>query len=205
MRYIERYHPKEGDGHNKILVITGVPAVGKDYLLSESKRLGMIPPSVRSFSFGEELFVYLQTLYPQVKTRDDIRTLLSQDVIRAAVEGIIFRMIQAQPSMLNTHVVYRQKDSIVTNPDLDKRIHPHSYLFVWSEPDQIAKWRSLDTSRTRPAESVTNIALHQDIALEVVSVVARHTGASLKTVWNRADNTQENLVLIQEKVHEIIL
>jgi adenylate kinase len=205
MSYIERYRPKEGEGHNKILVVTGVPGSGKDYLLAEAGRLGMIPPSVKTFGFGEELFDYLKAIHPNIQTRDDIRTLLTQDDVRQGVIGVIDRLVRAQPAALNTHVVYRQRESLITNPDIDKRMHPHGYLFVWSEPDQIAAWRTQDTSRVRPPESIDDIALHQDIALEVVSVVARHTGASLKTIWNRTDNVADNLAMLQERAREITL
>ncbi len=94
---------------------------------------------------------------------------------------------------------------LITNLDIDKRIHPQGYLFVWSEPDQIAAWRAQDTPRVRPPESNDNIALHQGIALEVVSVIARYTGASLKTIWNRADNISDNLSLIQDKSRTLTL
>lgn len=79
MSYIERYRPKEGEGHNKILVVTGVGGVGKDFLLNEAAKQGRIPSIVRTFSFGQELFDYLRMLHPQIQTRDDTRTLLSQD------------------------------------------------------------------------------------------------------------------------------
>ncbi|GIW57639.1 MAG: adenylate kinase [Candidatus Dojkabacteria bacterium] len=203
MRYIERYRPKEGEGHNKILVITGVPGSGKDFLLSEAVKQGIIPSSVRMFSFGEELFAYLKTIHPQIQIRDDVRTLLTQDDVWQGVIGVIDKLIQAQPAILNTHVVYRQRESLITNPNVDKRMHPAGYLFVWSEPNQIAEWRARDISRGRPPESIDDIALHQDIALEVVSVVARHTGACLKTVWNRTDNVADNLALIQERAREL--
>lgn len=84
-------------------------------------------------------------------------------------------------------------------------MHPHGYLFVWSEPDQIATWRAQDTERVRPPESIDDIALHQDIALEVVSVIARHTGASFKTIWNRTDNTINNLAVIYERTRQLTL
>ena len=64
---------------------------------------------------------------------------------------------------------------------------------------------SQDTSRVRPAESVEDIALHQDVALETVSAFARHKGASLKTIWNRSDNVVANLATLQERVRELTL
>jgi adenylate kinase len=205
MRYVERYRPKEGEDHNKILVVTGVPGSGKDYLLGEAGKQEMLPSSVKSISFSTELFIYLKSVFPQIQTRDDIRTLLSQDEVREGVLGVIGRIIQAQPVTLNTHVVYRQRESLISNPDIDKKMKPHGYLFVWSEPDQIATWRAQDTSRERPVESVEDIALHQDVALETVSAFARHTGASLKTIWNRSDNVTANLATLQERVRELTL
>lgn len=205
MSYIERYRPKEGEGHNKILIVTGLPGSGKDHLLAEANRLSMIEPSIRTFSFGEELFNYLKTTHPNIQTKDDIRILLTQDEVRQGVMSVINRLVQAQPAILSTHVVYSQRKSLIANPDVDKRMHPHGYLFVWSEPEQIAAWRAQDTGRVRPPESANDIALHQDIALEVVSVVARHTGASLKTLWNRFDNVADNLSIIQERAREISL
>jgi adenylate kinase len=203
MRYIERYRPKEGENHNKILVVTGVPGSGKDYLLEQASKEGVIPSSVKSISFSTELFNYLKEAYPQIQTRDDIRSLLSQDEVRNGVLAVVGRVIEAQPATLNTHVVYKQRESFVSNPDIDKKIKPQGYLFVWSEPDQIAAWRAEDTSRVRPVESVEDIALHQDVALETVSAYARHTGASLKTIWNRSDNTASNLATLQERVRQL--
>lgn len=205
MRYIERYRPKEGEGHNRILIVTGVSGSGKDFLLSEAARQSHIPDTVRTFSFGQVLFDYLRTIHPQIQTRDDIRTLLNQDEVRNGILGVIDALIQAQPVTLNTHVVYRQRESYTINADIDKRIHPVGYVYVWSEPDQIAEWRIQATTRTRPAESVDAIALHQELGLEIVSVLARYTGASLKTIWNRADNVTENLETIEERVRELIL
>lgn len=205
MRYIERYRPKEGEGHNKILIVTGVSGSGKDFLLSEAVRQGRIVPTVRTFSFGQELFDYLKMIHLQIQTRDDIRTLLSQDEVRNSILSVIDRLIQAQPEILNTHVVYRQQESYTVNPDIDKRIHPAGYVYVWSEPDQIVQWRIQATTRIRPIESVDEIALHQDLGLEIVSVLARYTGASLKTIWNRADNLTENLETIEQQIRDLIL
>lgn len=205
MSYIERYRPREGESHNKILVVTGIPGSGKDYLLSQAAEQGLIHPSVRTTTFSEELFTYLKSMYPNLKTRDDIRNLLSQDEVRSGIVKIVDRIIQSQPAALNTHVVYSQRESLVANPDIDKRINPCGYLFVWSEPDQIIAWRTEDRTRERPAEKIDDIATHQDIALEVVSVVAKHTGASLKTIWNRYDNVYENLAVIHDLTDNIVL
>lgn len=147
----------------------------------------------------------MSVIHPQIQTRDDIRTLLSQDEVRNGILDVVDRLIQAQPAILNTHVVYKQQESYTVNPDVDKRIHPAGYVYVWSEPDQIAQWRIRTTPRARPLESVDEIVLHQELGLEIVSVLARYTGASLKTIWNRVDNVTENLETIEQRIRDLIL
>jgi len=203
MGYVERYKPKEGEGHNKILVVTGISGVGKDFLLSESVKQGVIPPSVKTFSFGEELLAYFKTIYPYIRTRNDIRNVLTQEQEQGGITEVIDRLIRLQPTMLGIHVVYKHRESLVANPDIDRKMHPVGYIYVWGEPDQIAQWRTQDTSRLRKSESVEDISLHQNIALEIALLIARYTGAGLKTLWNRTDNVVENLATIKEGAEEL--
>lgn len=105
--------------------------------------------------------------------------------------------------MINIHVVYKQGESLVANPDIDRRIHPVGYIYIWSEPDQISQWRAQDTSHLRRSETIEDISLHQDIALEAALLIARHTGAGLKTIWNRRDNVEKNLTTIEERVRKL--
>jgi len=198
MPYQERYLPKEGENHNRILMLTGVSGSGKDFLLSEARRQGILPNRVKTFNFGEELFNHLKRVYPILQTRDDIRIALTDEQVRKGVLSIIDGVIDNQPVIVNTHVINKQRGAIAANPDIDKKIHPAGYLFVWSEPGQIANWRTEDTSRVREVETVDEIASHQNLALEFVTLLARHTNASLLTIWNRTDNLASNLTKLQE-------
>ncbi len=198
MSYKERYLPKEGENHNRILILTGVSGSGKDFLLSEARRQGIMPNGVKTFNFGDELFNHLKRVYPALRTKDDIRTALTNEQVRKGILSIIDGVIDSQPVIVNTHVLNKQRETIALNPDIDTRIHPTGYLFVWSEPDQIVRWRKEDTTRTREVETVDEIVLHQNLALEFVSVFARHTNASLHTLWNRTDNLADNLTKLQE-------
>lgn len=204
MGYVERYRAREGEGHNKILVITGISGVGKDFFLSKAIKQGVVSPSVKTFSFGGELLTYFKDVYPYVRTRNDIRDFLTQDQEQEGITRTIDRLISLQPAMLNIHVVYRQRENLVANPDIDKRMHPIGYIYVWGEPDQIAQWRTQDVDRLRRLESVEDINLHQDIALEIALLLAHYTGAGLKTIWNRTDNVVENLAIIEERAKELI-
>ncbi len=199
MGYDERHIASRGNDHNRIMIVTGVSASGKDFLLSEANRNGLIAPPIRTLSFGQELFRHLRSQYPQIKTRDDINTQLNSSELRQGILYVANEIVEKQPAILNTHVVSRQNDSIITNPDVDMKVRPLSYVYVWSEPGQIELWRSADVGRARRQESADEISLHQDIAVEVVRIIAEHTGASFTTLWNRPDNVTENLAKIEER------
>ena len=172
MKIIERYVPQTRDDLNRFIIVTGVSGSGKDYLLDKSVRQGGLPSGSRVVNFGTELFEELRVRNPQLRTRDDIKTQLTQGDVRQGVVHLVDRLIDQQPAVINVHVVFRQNESLILNPDSDRRLRPGHYLFVWSDPEQIQRWRAVDSSRVRQSESFDEIALHQDIALSVVSTMA---------------------------------
>jgi adenylate kinase len=203
MSFKERYLPKESEDLNRIMIATGVSGCGKDYLLGQMSDQGVLPSDLQVVNFGTELFEQLRNMYPQIRSRDDMRTLLTQAEVRLGVFSLVDRLIATQPAVLNTHVVYRQNESLAMNPDFERRLRPGHYLYVWTDPEQISQWRAMDTSRVRPPESVDEIALHQDIAYEVVSTMAGHFGASFTAVWNRDDNVGQNIGVMQQRIEEL--
>jgi adenylate kinase len=203
MSYQERYLPKEGENHNRILMLTGISGSGKDFLLSQAGRQSILPNEVKTFNFGDELFNHLKNVYHTLRTRDDIRTELTDEQVRKGILSIVDGVIDSQPIIVNTHVVNKHRGTFAANPDIDKRIRPVGYIFVWSEPGQIATWRKGDTGRARVEETVDEIALHQNLTLDFVTQIASYTRASLVTMWNRTDNLANNLTKLQEIAREL--
>lgn len=203
MSYRERFFSEEKGNHNKFTVLTGLSGCGKDYLLSKMKTMAILPPSIATVSFGERLFEVLQKYHPDITSRDDIKRLLSQEQVRNGVLQLCTDLLSIQPALINTHVVYRQNGSIAFNPDVEKKLNPTNYVFVWTEPEQIMLWRSADLSRKRPIETVDEIALHQDIAMEVTSIIAHHNGSGMLTLWNREDNILDNCDRMQSSLAKL--
>jgi adenylate kinase len=185
------------------MVMTGVSGSGKDYLTGKVAQAGLMPERVRQFSFGQELFRVAQASYPEIQTRDDLKTKLTQEQVRAEVSGVIGKLLEAQPALLNTHVVYRQGDSLVTNPDVEEELQASHYVYVRAEPAQIAEWRARDTSRVRPAETAAQIGLHQEIALGVVHAIAQQVGAEMITIRNHPDYADANLATMHEALEAL--
>lgn len=186
------------------MITTGVSGCGKDYLLGKLRDHGLLPSGLQVLNFGSELFEQLSTTHRYVRTRDDMRTLLSQEEVRAGALSLVDRIKAMQPVVLNTHVVHRQNDSLITNPDIDRRLRPLSYLYVWADPEEIIQWRAADTSRTRPHETLDQIALHQKIACETTATMANHFGARFTVLHNRDDRTTQNLVVMKQLIDELM-
>jgi adenylate kinase len=189
--------------NNRIVVLTGVSGSGKDYLTSRASEHSLIPERVHPFSFGQELFKIAQEHYPIVQTRDDLKTKLTQEEVRGEISAVVSKLIRVQPALLNTHVVYRQGESLVSNPDIEEELLASHYVYVRAEPAQISEWREQDKSRNRPAETVNQIGLHQEIALGVVAAIARHVGAEMITINNTQGHVTQNLSTIHEALNSL--
>lgn len=61
--------------------------------------------------------------------------------------------------------------------------------------------RELDTSRNRELESVDDINIHQEIALQTAIIITRSIGSSLTIVENKEDNLQENIERIKNTIN----
>jgi adenylate kinase len=110
---------------------------------------------------------------------------------------VINKLLAVQPVLLNTHVVYQQESSLVVNPDVEEELQASHYLYIRAEPEQVARWREQDVSRSRSFETPQQIVLHQEIALGVVRAIASSVGAEMITLDNHSDNTPANLATIQ--------
>ncbi|MFL5658312.1 MAG: AAA family ATPase [Ktedonobacteraceae bacterium] len=182
--------------HNSILVVTGIPGSGKNLLLAQlALQLG-IASRIKIVQFGERLFTHLLARYPYLNTRDDINSILSQAEVKQGVIDLISWLIQNQPLILNTHVVYRQNNILTYNPDVEAQLNAKGYVFIWADPLQILKWRISDMTRVRSSETEADIALYQDTALQIVTTLAQRQGSGLTTVWNRSDNIQSNVTTL---------
>ena len=191
LSYIVRSLSVDGRKHNKIVVLTGVSGSGKDFLSTRLEKR-FHNSSITFAEFGELLYESLANRFG-ISSRDDIGKKLSTSDIAFGTQEVITRLMISQPMVLTGHVFRRQQADYVYAPSLERNINGICYVFVWANPEQILEWRNKDHSRERTIESVGDIALHQDLSLEVVTTTAKHLGSALHTIWNRTDNFQTNL------------
>lgn len=209
MSYQERYRPRTNQELNKILTVTGVSGSGKDFLLDKVQTSN--PEAVRHiriFNFGDLLFERLNRRIrslkgEELKSKDDIRRALTQEEIKESIIEVAEEILESQPGIVNSHVAYLQKGSIQINPDVEERIGARTYFFVWADPEKITHWRNSE-KRTREEQSVKEILIHQEIALEATFIIASHLGAGFITSYNRDDNVSENVAKLLTEVEKLV-
>lgn len=189
----------------KILLVTGVSASGKDYLLERAKhhepRLGAEIPIV---SMGSAILSELTQLGGGSVDRDKMKHAVTNDVMRGVVRSIVSGLVTGHPAaVLNGHITYRQQGKLVSNPDIDTEISPAAYVVVVANPRDIIEWRAADASRRREPETVDDIAYHQDFTVQTAERTALLLGAQCQIIENNLLNTDTSSLALATMVTDI--
>jgi adenylate kinase len=188
---------------NDVVIVTGVSASGKDYLLSralqgiESAGHPIIP-----VEFGTLLHqrMQIEAGLGRLCTRDALRD-QPAEVIRRVARGVLKEVLELDGTkILNTHVMYRQGPLLVTDPETDLLVRARDYIFVSSDPEEIARRRQHDASRQRMQEDATMIGIHQQTALGVVTAITTALNSGLTVIHNTPEQTAENVELIRSTI-----
>ncbi|MCL4357452.1 AAA family ATPase [Patescibacteria group bacterium] len=192
--------------NRNILLVTGVSASGKDYLLEQARRhderIGTAVPIV---SMGSAIVAKMrqQEVEESSLDRDRIKHIASNDVMRGIVKGIVAELVKYPAAIVNGHITYRQQGQLVSNPDVDAEISPTAYAVVVAEPRDIAAWRALDTGRVRETETIDQIAYHQDFTVQAAEKAAATLGAGFQLIKNNPENTLTSSLILATMVTEI--
>lgn len=194
--------------HNRLVLYTGIPGVGKDFLLD---RLQQTDPraqnTYRIFSFGEMLFQRITEQQerpgPAIDDRDMMRDVLSQEQVTEQVLFTADAIIAQQPGIINTHVVYRQQDSLVINPHIIRRLSPQSIVFLHADPEDIRRWRT-NSPRKRDDSSVEELTFLQGVAYDVTRRLGEYVNAPVFPIENREGATESNIAELQAVVDTIV-
>ncbi|MEX2209530.1 MAG: AAA family ATPase [Patescibacteria group bacterium] len=191
-------NPSNPDERNPLMVVTGVSGSGKDYLIEAFRDQSKL--SVEVVNFGQELFERAQALRPSLSDRDRISQEIPQSELYRIIEELACDIRSRGPAVLNTHVLYRQGESLVINPKIEQQISANVYAFIEADPEQIADWRACDTTRDRDPEDSTTIGLHQDIARAATAYLAEYVGARFVRINNTPETFSRNWRLLEENV-----
>lgn len=204
MTFKELYLSGDPQGvHNSILLLTGVSGCGKNYLIDQVRNSNSeIDEGVNFIDVGEFLAQRIASKF-DITSRDDLKLIPQNQIVNITLK-ILEEFISMQPVIANTHIVNKQQNSLMINPQVNYQINPKGYIHIWADPDQIKYWRDSD-ERSRPTESIDEIALHQNISTVVVYELAKHLGSSMVNLYNNPENTQNNIDIIVDQAQHLNL
>lgn len=195
--------------HNRLAVVTGLPGCGKDFLLDKVfQERPLFESNIQMFHFGEILFEKLKTLKTELQfqsaDRDDIRDTLTQDQISGAILNVAGKIVAEQPGVINTHLIYRQKSSLVINPDIISVLNPKLIIFIKANSRDIYEWRTV-SERNRDLESKEYIDFYQDIARGVAINFARFFKSEFVEINNTSDpdDIKKNVAILNGAITKI--
>ena len=183
---------------NKLVVLVGIPGVGKSTLLAkvvEILRGRQIKASVNSFGT-----MMLETARENgIQDRDEMRKLAvskQQNLQRTAAKKI---------SQLDDDVVIVDTHAFISSPEgyypglpehVLEIIKPTNFISVSAKPEEIYSRRINDTSRNRDMITLPDIKAELDVQAGMISACAVITGSPVKFVQNDEGKVDEAASII---------
>lgn len=177
---------------HKLITVTGVTAVGKDYLLDRS--LAHMP-HINRRNFGCELGEYLGI------DRDLVGATVDRSNLRKAAEEVSKKMASLRPLFLSSHVVQTPDDRINEILPVESILNADSYVVVVAPPELIyerVQKRNELGERASQETSIDQIGCLQDHQLAVVGYVCGALCSQLIILENLPGNTHDNVERLQE-------
>ena len=178
-----------------VIVVTGIPGVGKTTVMKQAAE-GL---DIEFVTFGTVMIDIAKEM-GLVKDRDEMRKLTLEQQ-----KDLQIRSAEKVASMgnviLDTHCTVKTPKGYM--PGLPewvlKKLKPTAIVVVEADPDEIYNRRAKDATRDRDPDSEEQIAEHQQINRAVAMSYATLTGATVKIVFNH-DNAIEEAVKQAEPV-----
>lgn len=184
------------DRHGRILVVTGIPGVGKttvlDASLEAAKTSGM--GEVVLMNYGTVMFEEAKSK-GLVETRDQMRSLPAEtqrEIQRSAAKKIA-NIAKNKTVIVDTHMLIKTPQGFLPGIPVwvTETLRPDVFVLVEALPEEIANRRSKDASRTRDLESIEDIKLHQELCRAAALTSAGFVGATVKIIENHDGKAEE--------------
>jgi adenylate kinase len=178
-----------------IIVVTGIPGVGKTTVMQKAAE----GRDIQFVTFGT-IMIDIATDLGLVKDRDEMRklTLDQQKQLQIKTAEKIGKMKNV---ILDTHCTIKTPKGYM--PGLPewvlRKLNPTAIILVEADPQEIFNRRAKDTTRNRDPDSIEQIAEHQMMNRAAAMAYATLTGATVKIVFNH-DNALEAAVKEAEPV-----
>jgi adenylate kinase len=179
-----------------VVIVTGIPGVGKTTVINTAVELvkEKSGKDVLMLNIGTEMFE-VATKEGHVKDRDELRklpTAIQRDVQRKAGE-VIAKKAKKGMAIVDTHTLIQTNNGFLIGlPEwVVTAIMPKTVVLVEADSEKIAGRRSGDETRTRDAQAVTDIQIHQEMCRAAAVAVGTITGATVRIIKNREGLVEE--------------
>jgi adenylate kinase len=178
------------------VIVTGIPGVGKTTVINTAveqvkERSG---EDVLILNIGTEMFE-IATKAGHVKDRDELRkltTAIQREVQREAGVAIAKKSKKAKV-IVDTHTLIQTNNGFLIGlPEwVVSAINPKTVVLVEAESEKIASRRTGDETRTRDAQAITDIQVHQEMCRAAAVSIGTITGATVRIIKNREGLVEE--------------
>jgi len=167
-------------GKMGIIVVTGIPGVGKTTVMKKAAE-GM---DIEFVTFGTVMIDIAKEM-GLVKDRDEMRK-LTLDQQRDLQMRTAEKVGDMENAIVDTHCTIKTPKGYMPGlPEwVIKKLKPTAIVLVEADPEEIYNRRASDTTRNRDPDSKEKIAEHQQMNRAVAMAYAAITGATVKIVFN---------------------
>ena len=179
-----------------IVIVTGIPGVGKTTVINTAVDLvkEKAGEDVLVLNIGTEMFE-VATRAGHVKDRDELRKLptsLQREVQKQAGE-VIAEKARSAKVIVDTHTLIQTNNGFLIGlPEwVVTAIKPKTVVLVEADSEKIASRRAGDETRTRDAQAILDIQIHQEMCRAAAVSVGTITGATVRIIKNREGLVEE--------------
>ncbi len=180
---------------NKVVVVTGVPGVGKSTVIDGAlKKLQAQGVEYGFMNYGD-IMLDLMREREGVTHRDEMRKVSTgpyREIQREAAKRIA-RAAKEKPILVDTHCLVKKPEGYY--PGLPRwvleELNPESIVIIEATPEEVAGRRTRDIARRRDKELLNEVVEHQLLNRASATAYAALTGATVRIINNRDEKLNE--------------
>ncbi len=174
---------------NKVVVVTGVPGVGKSTVIDGAlKQLKAQGVEYGFMNYGD-IMLDLMREREGVTNRDEMRKVSTgpyREIQREAAKRIA-GAAGKKPILVDTHCLVKKPEGYY--PGLPRwvleELNPESIVIIEATPEEVAGRRTKDAARRRDKELLDEVMEHQLLNRASATAYAVLTGATVRIIHNR--------------------
>jgi adenylate kinase len=177
-----------------IAVVTGIPGTGKTTVATKAMELLKAEGiEYKMVTYGD-VMIEIAKAKKIAEDRDAMRKLDPET--QKKIQELAAEKIGTMKGniLVDTHCTIRTSRGFL--PGLPewvlRKLKPNAIILVEASPAEIAGRRNRDKSRTRDAETVEGIALHQDTNRNIAAAYSVFTGATVKVIQNPDNGVEQS-------------